>query len=196
MRWASVVALCLASPVMAQTFEDEPWIDYDLLFELEADQVVIEPAGENGPVAVLNLPGEVRVERQGVAGSYTYRSSDCSPDGGIAMNLFIVMGVRAAARQCEGFVTPEQAARIGPVLDRIGWYVAENTVPPRSWGFLEPRFEDLLAHEMPLDCKDVLKEQGWWASFREGVTGDNRDAELDKLLAEPQLPVWGEKQCN
>jgi hypothetical protein len=195
MRWLCVL-LWLATPAVAQTFEDEPWIDYDLLFEQKADQVVMETDGENGPVAVLNLPGEVRVERQGVAGSYTYRSSDCSPDGGIAMNLLIVMGVRAAARQCAGYLTPEQEARLGPVLERIGWFVAENTVPPRSWGFLEPRFEDLMAQEADLNCKDVLKEDGWWANFRDGVTGDDRDAELDKLLAEPQLPVWGEKQCN
>jgi hypothetical protein len=196
MRWVGLLLLCLAVPAAAQTLEDEPWIDYDLLFAQHADQVVMDTDAESGPVAVLNLPGEVRVERRGGVGRYVYRSSDCSQDGGIAMNLAIVMGVRAAARQCEGFVTPEQAARIGPVLERIGWFVAENTVPPRSWAGLEPQFEALLARQGAVDCKDVLQEHGWWANFRDGVTGDDRDAELDKLLAEPQLPVWGEKRCN
>jgi hypothetical protein len=194
MRWVCILAL-LASPAVAQTFEDEPWIDYDLVFAQNADQVVMETDAEKGPIAVLNLAGEVRIERQGDVGSYTYRSSDCSADGGIAMNLVIVLSVRAAARQCEGYVTPEQEARIGPVLDRIGQFVAENTVPPQSWAGLEPQFEALLARQGAVNCKDVLNEDGWWASFRDDVTGDDRNAELDKLLAEPQLPVWG-KSCN
>jgi hypothetical protein len=196
MRWAlAIPAICVAVPALSQTFEDEPWIDYDLLFTQNADGIVYDTDKANRRMAVLNLPGEVRVERRGTAGNYTYRSADCSTDGGVGQLLALFMALRATGERCEGFATPDQMDRLQSILDRMGPYAAANAVPPQSWAQLEPLFMKLMEKEMRPECKAVFSEDSWFPGFLMAAVREDGDARLAELMAVPQLPVWG-KSCH
>jgi hypothetical protein len=188
-----LLAICLAAPVMSQTLEDEPWIDFDLLFTRNADAITYKTDG-SGPAAVLTLPGEVRVERRGAVGSYTYRSFDCSPDGNAGELLVVVLALRDSADRCPGFATPEQIVRLDRLLDRLGPYVAENTAPPQTWAALHPQLISLLPREQQLTCQAILSDNSWSDVFLHNILRDELKARFDALLAVPKLPVMS--RCN
>ncbi|MGL5009263.1 MAG: hypothetical protein ACRC6I_05240 [Paracoccaceae bacterium] len=182
-------AIFLATATAAQTLEDEPWIDFDLLFEQNADAITPDTDQDGNPTAVLNLPGEVRVIRRGTAGGYSYCTSDISDQGPTGDLMVIMVSLQLTAQRCSGFATSEQMTEIDALLARLGPYFAENTFPPQTWPALQQQLISLMPADRQASCTDAMNEDGWLKGFLRNILDEDFEADTERLFATPKLPV-------
>lgn len=183
MKWSLAVVLS-ANMATAQSL-----IDYDLLFQQNADKVVTE-ADEQGNISrSLDLGNGVTV--------------DCSEDGCIGMDMngatgcmwSILTELRATREMCE-LPVGDQTDRLVDLHGKLSAHVAANAVPPRSASEVEGWYADRAAalrteagDDLAAACAQIRDPASDVMQMLQAFTAPEAAAGMDEFLARPRLPV-------
>lgn len=176
---ACLVATLAACPALA-----EPpgfTIDYDLLFEREADAVQHPSPG----VAHLDLPGPVIVERRGGR----VRAVDQSGWGAAGCALERLTTAAATVLSCPDLFSAEQRDRVAGQLLRGVRFYAENTVPAMDAAEARRAMQAALARErasLALSCAD---RDAAPLAFAAHIAEDLSLRRFERIFEAPRLPV-------
>lgn len=191
MRSAPAAALCLALalPGHAETPEEQPLIDYDLLFQTHASEIVQDDMG-----ARLDLPGGVTVHRT-TDGSYI--GTDTSENGAVGCLFMIMEELRPLVTQCEGLVPEANRAQFDQNFATLLDFLAANAVPPRSAEALRASLSQVPLSHAPLlqapfvseICVEAAAPDSDISIFLTHLTSPESAENLAKTLAVPRLPV-------
>lgn len=177
---ACVVAIV---PVAAAA---EPWIDYDLLMQQQADKVVVT-TGADGETRTLDMGNGVVV---------TCTDDSCTGtdrNGAVGCVWTIYSSLLALAEICA--VPADQTERLRDVYGKLADFVAANAVPPRSTDDIDvlhrQRIEDFRAGKGPtgpIDCAEILSPESDVMMMVDMMRSDS-SGYPDEVLATPRLPV-------
>lgn len=184
MRYLTLVLL-LSTPAKAQE-----WIDFDLVMQQSADQVVMTTDANGQTVRTLDMGDGVIV--------------NCDPDGctgtetvsefAVGCAFSIYAEVAAFAQVCKVPLTAEQAAVVEGAFRDVGAFVAGNAVPPRPADypaeFLARRIAAMSAEfaAAPTDiCLDPFETD--YGMMLGALALDLDPEALREGLSVPRLPV-------
>ncbi|NBZ89623.1 hypothetical protein [Stagnihabitans tardus] len=157
----------------------EALIDYDLLFQTHASEVVQTDRG-----ARLDLPGGVTVQRT-EDGSYI--GTDTSGNGAVGCLFLIMEELRPLVTQCEGLVPETGRAQFDQNDATLLDFLAANAVPPRSAEALRASLSQ--APVDPAICAEAAAPDSDISIFLTHLTSPESADDLAKTLAVPRLPV-------
>jgi hypothetical protein len=179
LRW--MVLALLATPAMGQ---DRQIIDYDALFRDKAAEVVTEQR-DGLTIRTLNLPGNVVVQDTGTSDGIV--AFDQSDGGAVGCFLMIYVQLGDALKICPALGTAEDRVRHAAYVSRVNVFVAANAYPPMTVAELEGLLDTYAKPTDQAICGrfDDIDMDGFIAGF----LGPDMDAQLDKALATPRLPV-------
>ncbi len=179
---AALALLMLAAPCWA-----EPWIDYDLLFQQNADKVVVrtDALGETTRQIDFDNGVSVSCSDQGCVG--------LDQNGAIGCVWSIYSSLLAVAEVCG--IPKERTANIAEYHRLLTTFVARNAVPPRSLAEIEALHQSEVDHyrrggDGPLDCAAALAPDSDVGMMLDGLMSQEVDLDAaTKALATPRLPV-------
>jgi hypothetical protein len=187
----ALVLLVLAGPCRA-----DPWIDYDLLLEQNAEKVVVSTDASGSVTRSLDLGDGVTVS--------------CSDQGCVGMDQTGAVGcvwsiyseLLAVAEVCE--IPAERTESVSAHFGLLTAFVARNALPPRSVAEIEAVHQgqiNLYRNGIgggPLDCGEatrpdsdvMLMLDGLSDQVSAGTVADEDEAfDPEAFLATPRLPV-------
>lgn len=180
---AVLAALLLALPARA-----EPWIDYDLLLQQNADRVVVSTDAAGKVMRQLDLGDGVTV---------TCTDAVCvgvDQNGPVGCAWSIYSELLAVAEVCG--IPQERTAGMTEVQRLQTAFIARNAVPPRSLAEVEAihqRMVDRYRAEVegnPLACTELLAPDTGVTMMIDGFASQAVDLEaVAKALEKPRLPV-------
>ena len=183
MKWFFVLMLS------ANTAFAEPWIDYDLLLEQNADKVVAQTAPDGSVTRILDMGGNVSITctADGCMGV------DMTESGAIGCTFAIMVDLQTVVRACPGVLSPERQTAFDQLYEKVGKFVAANAVPPRSWGVLtadlDGQMSAAMAEYTPEACVEAATEGSDIQQFFMMFTAPKTLTGFDAVLATPRLPV-------
>ena len=180
---ALLAVILLAAPCGA-----EPWIDYDLLFQQNADKVVASTDASGAVTRQLDFGNGVTVT--------------CSDQGCVGMDMNGAVGcawaiyseLLAVAEVCG---MPDEKTAGMAALQRLQTaFIARNAIPPRSVAEVEAfhqrvveRFRGEVAKD-PLACEKALAPESDVRMMIDGISSQAVDLEAAaKAMETPRLPV-------
>ena len=180
---ALLAIILLAAPCGA-----EPWIDYDLLFQQNADKVVVSTDASGAVTRQLDLGNGVTVtcSDQGCIGMDMNEAVGCT--WAIYSELLAVAEVCGMPAEKTAGMTEHQRLRTA--------FIARNAVPPRSVAEVEAfhqrvveRFRGEVAKD-PLACEKALAPESDVRMMIDGISSQAVDLEAAaKAMEKPRLPV-------
>ncbi|CAN1545647.1 hypothetical protein MCELHM10_01952 [Paracoccaceae bacterium] len=181
MRVALVLAM-LAGPCWA-----EPWIDYELLLDQNADMIVVSTDASGAVTRHLDLGDGVTVScsDQGCIGSDPKLAFGC---------LWSVYASLLASAEVCG-ILETRTTKITDYHRLLTAFVARNAVPPRSVAEIETIYQELYldryrGSDGPLDCATVLAPDSDVMTLIDELSSSQLDLEaIEAGLARPRLPV-------
>ena len=189
---AVLVLVMLAGPGWA-----EPWIDYDLLFQQNADKVIVTTDASGEVTRSLDLGEGVTVfcTDQGCVGA--------DQKGAVGCAWSISSHLLAVAEVCG--IPKERTVRTTDYHRLMTAFVARNAVPPRSVAEIEGFHQSQIdqyrngGEDEPLDCAEVMASDSDVMMMLEAIETDLASAaaedeedesfDIDAFLATPRLPV-------
>lgn len=184
---AAVAFLLMGLPCHA-----EPWIDYDLLFQQNAERITVSTSAEGVEVRSIDFGNGITVSC-GELGCW-----GLDANGAIGCVWVIYSELLAAARACD--VREDKVGRLPQDFEQLTAFVAQNAVPPRSIDEISAIHNETIARLRRDDaaqsgeiCRDVLAPESDVQTMLEQLTkaseADEGSSELQKLLSTPRLPV-------
>jgi hypothetical protein len=180
---ALLAVVLLATPCRA-----EPWIDYALLFQQNADKVVVSTDASGAETRQLDLGDGVTVTctDQGCVGM--------DMNGAVGCAWAIYSELLAVAEVC-GMPT-EKTAGMTEFQRLQTAFIARNAVPPRSVAEIQAfhqsvvdRFRAEVAKN-PLTCEETLAPDADVRMMIDGISSQVVDLEAAaKTMETPRLPV-------
>ena len=161
----------------------EPWIDFKLLFQQHAANLVMRAGPEAETTVVLELTEEISVTRLGPDSAPLYLTRDLGPEGPIGCVLEMLVDLNEMAGNCPGFASAEQAAAVQMRLGMVQDFVAANTVPATNSTDLAAMLPKRAAQCSDATRRPYLNDQ------LASVLSDRFLAELLRSVAKPRLPV-------
>lgn len=183
MKW--IPALILSTNACAA----EPWIDYDLLMQQNADKVVTETAPDGSVTRTLDMGNGVSVScsADGCMGM------DMSEGGAMGCTFAILVDLQTVARACTGILTPEKQTAFDQLYEKVGRFIAENAVPPRPFETLtadmDGQISKAMAEYTPEACAIAAEEGSDVRLFLDMFTAPETLTGFDAVLATSRLPV-------
>jgi hypothetical protein len=177
----------LALLVMSGPCWAEPWLDYELLLEQNADKVVISTDASGAVTRHLDLGDGVTVS--------------CSEQGCIGMDQKVAFGclwsvyasLLASAEVCG--IPEARTTKMTDYHRLLTAFVARNAVPTRSVAEIETIYRDLYVDRYrksdgPVDCAKVLAPDSDVMALIDDLSSSQLDREaIEAGLATPRLPV-------
>ena len=180
---AFLAVILLAAPCGA-----EPWIDYDLLLQQNADKVVVSADASGAVTRRLDFGDGVTVtcSDQGCVGMDMNEAVGCS--WAIFSELLAVAEVCGMPAEKTAGMTEHQRLRTA--------FVARNAVPPRKVAEIEAfhqsvvdRFRAEVAKN-PLTCKQTLAPDADVRMMIDAISSQAVDLDaVAKAMEKPRLPV-------
>ncbi|WP_374398046.1 hypothetical protein [Tabrizicola sp.] len=175
--------LFLASPSGA-----EPWIDYELLFQQNADKIVVTTDAMGTVTRSIDLGDGVTVScsDEGCIG--------VDMKGGVGCSWLIFSELLAVAEVCD--LPKDQTANLTEFQRKQTAFIAENAVPPRSLAEVEGYHRQTVdlfrlggAGAKPLDCKAITAPDSDAMVMLKNLSDSLAKQNLEDLNFEPRLPV-------
>lgn len=192
MRSIILAVTAILAPLAALSQQADFAIDYEGLFELHADSIT---QSDWGGFQVLNMPGDVFVERRGLAGNYQYSGTDRSDGGAVGCYAMFLIEYTKRDAICPNIMSDDQSAQLKDGLERVLRFYAENLYPP-------VRYEDLDAYVrlqvsakwlglLPISATYCEKNSflTGFIDYHDGMSDGSFQRDLDKILEVPRLPV-------
>jgi hypothetical protein len=182
MKILPALILC-ASPVWA-----DPWIDYDLLLQQNADRVVVTTDAAGKVTRALDLGDGVTVTctDQGCVG--------IDQNGAMGCAWAIYSELLAVAEVCG--LPPERTAGMTDVQRLQTAFIARNAVPPRSVAEVEAIHQGIVdryraeLEKNPLACQELLAPDSDMTMMIDGIASQPVDLDAAaKAMETPRLPV-------
>jgi hypothetical protein len=182
MRVVSII-LCAATPCWA-----DPWIDYDLLLEQNADKVVVSTDATGAVTRNIDFGNGVTVTctDQGCVG--------IDRNGAVGCAWAIFSELLAVAEVCE--LPPERTASMTGLHRLQSAFIARNAIPPRSLAEVEAVHQGVVARYRadletnPQACKELLAPEADMTMMLDGIAAQAVDLDVAaQAMATPRLPV-------
>ena len=180
MRLAVLSLIASAAPALS-----EPWIDYALLMQQHADDVITRTAANGQVIRSLSLAEGLTV---------TCTDNDCY---GMDMQdqtgclMLILHELQNISHVCPTQISDDQQGRLDRIYNYIGTFVAANAVPVTDW----PSLQAVLEAGTPAtpmtdaECSAFEGPQSDVIRMMQALTDEAMLAELDGRQAIPRLPV-------
>jgi hypothetical protein len=183
MKWVAALVLS-ANIATAQSL-----IDYDLLFQQNADKVVTETDAKGNISRALDLGDGVVI--------------NCTEDGCVGMDLngatgclwSILAELRAMNEICD-LQAEVQTERLAELHGQVSAHVAANAVPPRPPSEVEGWFRDRAAalraeagDDLTAVCAARRDPASEVMQMLDGITTPEAATAYDEWLVKPRLPV-------
>jgi hypothetical protein len=166
----------------------DPWIDYELLLQQNADRIVIGTDASGAVTRLLDLGDGVTV---------TCTDNGCvgmDQNGAVGCAWAIYSELLAVAEVCG--VPPERTAGMTEFQRLQNAFVARNAVPPRGLAEVEAVHQGVVdrfraeAERNPLTCKELLAPESDVTMMIDGIESQAVDLEAAaKAMETPRLPV-------
>lgn len=165
----------------------EPWIDYDLLLQQEADTVVVSTDADGRETRRLDMGNGVTV---------TCSDTGCvgvDETGAVGCAWKIYSSLLAIAEVCG--IPQGKTTRLTDIHRKLTDFVAANGVPPRSTAEIEALHrQEVEAYRNgtgttgPLVCENVTAPESEVMTMIDAMATDD-SGYPDDVLAVPRLPV-------
>lgn len=179
-------ALTFAAPTQAQD-PAAGAIDFDRLFAENADQVEVLSEAHGSTRWQLTLPGDIIVWADGTEDARRYTSMDVGRTAAVGCLWETYQQVRQIALTCPDLLSPANTANLDRYRDRVGRFVAANTVPPVP-GDAFMAYWDARLDPLPPDTCAAFDGPGG-TNFIETLSGPAFTVTLDVVLETPRLPA-------
>lgn len=147
MKHVWLVLTLVLLPAFALAQDGLPRIDYEALFRLHADQVIVIDQGNLPPIRKLYMPGDVVLEERGPPDNRRYSGTDMSGGGAVWCMAMILIEYREMDVKCPNITTDAQSAQLDKGLQRVLKFYADNTYPPVSYEALAKTVQKQIAIE-------------------------------------------------
>lgn len=185
LRKIAAPLLVVFSPVSA-----EPWIDYNLVLSEHKDQVRSEIDREGSLIETLEMPTGVQVRCVDRDKGGSCESYDRSEDGAAGCTVLFLFDVHTRVIACPDLATDDERKRIEAMLADLSFFVAENSVPPRSPGDVIEMVRNMV---VPIHARaDQCLNPGFREETVRAISVMTSQESFDRLadyLTTPRLPV-------
>lgn len=176
-RANAVAIMALAGPAAA-----DPWIDYELVMEQNADRVVTETLADGTLLRTLDLDDGTRIR--------------CTPDrcfgvndsGAPACLLEMIASTYVMAQACPWSFATGNPSDLARRIEALGRHIAANAVPPRDWAVEGPVYMARIRERY--DRPGVCDISAGHRFFLDHLASPAMDATIAAMTATPRLPVW------
>lgn len=182
----SALLVVFALPVHAQDPASGA-IDFDLLFEQNADAVEELSTGQGSTRWQLALPGEVVVWADGTEDARRYSAMDLGPTAAVGCLWETYQQVSQIATVCPDILPEASLENLARYRDRVARFVAANTVPAVD-GDAFLAYWDARLGDLPPETCDQFTAPGS-TDFLRTLSGPGFTVTLDVILEVPRLPA-------